>query len=176
MALWMSCWTGVLGYSRTWRKISGAHIASNIVCLSFPFFLAEILKVLTHAFLVLEHGSEKHQEIALSHLLTCLLDLATNEQGFKSVTKALKEGGKDALDKFVRRMREPPMGWARLESYISVDYRLADLACSCLQRPSSYHRRPCTFSHWQPTCSKHPTKCTSPHYPIERISNAKLDW
>jgi hypothetical protein len=79
---------------------------------SFPVYLIlkvdPVLRFL--CLLVLEHGLEKHREVALSHLLTCLLDLATSEQGFKSVTKALKEGGKDTLDKFVRRMREAPMG------------------------------------------------------------------
>ncbi|EJD04201.1 ARM repeat-containing protein [Fomitiporia mediterranea MF3/22] len=60
---------------------------------------------------ILEHGSYKHRDLALSLLLAGLLEFATNEQGFKSVTKALKEGGKDTLDKFVNRMREsPPSG------------------------------------------------------------------
>ena len=45
--------------------------------------------------------------MALDHLVTGLLEFATNEQGSKSVTKALKEGGKDALNKIVKRMCEP---------------------------------------------------------------------
>lgn len=45
--------------------------------------------------------------MALDHLLSGLLDYATNEQGVKSVTKALKEGGKETLDKIIKRMCEP---------------------------------------------------------------------
>ena len=55
---------------------------------------------------VLEHGSEKHRRMTLDHLLDGLLEFATNEQGSKSITKALKEGGLDTLDKVVRRMCE----------------------------------------------------------------------
>ena len=44
--------------------------------------------------------------MTLDHLLDGLLEFATNEQGFKSLTKALKEGGLDTLDKVVRRMCE----------------------------------------------------------------------
>ncbi|KAI5121310.1 hypothetical protein M0805_003777 [Coniferiporia weirii] len=71
---------------------------------------------------ILEHGSPKHQNLALSHLLSGLLEFSTNEQGFKSVTKALKEGGKDTLDKFVNRMRESPEGGRRA---IVVDLALS---------------------------------------------------
>lgn len=56
---------------------------------------------------VLEHGSDKHRQLTLDHLIAGLLDYATNEQGYKSITKALKEGGKDTLDKVVKRMCEP---------------------------------------------------------------------
>lgn len=48
--------------------------------------------------------------MALQHLLDGLLEFATNEQGSKSVTKALKEGGKDTLDKVIDRMCEPAKG------------------------------------------------------------------
>ncbi len=44
---------------------------------------------------VLEHSSAKHRQMALDHLVAGLLEFATNEQGSKSVTKALKEGGKE---------------------------------------------------------------------------------
>ncbi|THH05228.1 hypothetical protein EW145_g4950 [Phellinidium pouzarii] len=71
---------------------------------------------------ILEHGSPKHRDLALSLLLSGLLEFSTNEQGFKSVTKALKEGGKDALDKFVNRMRESPAGGRRA---IIVDLALS---------------------------------------------------
>ena len=45
--------------------------------------------------------------MTLDHLLEGLLEFAINEQGAKSVTKALKEGGMETLDKVVRRMCEP---------------------------------------------------------------------
>ena len=48
--------------------------------------------------------------MALDHLLYGLLEFATNEQGAKSVTKALKEGGMETLDQVVRRMCEPAKG------------------------------------------------------------------
>ena len=60
--------------------------------------------------LVLEHGSDKHRQMTLDHLITGLLEYATNEQGSKSVTKALKEGGKDTLDRIIKRMCEPAKG------------------------------------------------------------------
>ncbi|SJL18207.1 uncharacterized protein ARMOST_21785 [Armillaria ostoyae] len=56
---------------------------------------------------ILEHRSDKHRQLTLDHLITDLLEYATNEQGYKSVTKALKEGGQDTLDKVVKRMCEP---------------------------------------------------------------------
>ncbi|KAI0778866.1 ARM repeat-containing protein [Trametes elegans] len=56
---------------------------------------------------ILEHGSQRHRDLALSHLLAGLLEYATNEQGIKSITKALKEGGKDTLDRIIKRMCEP---------------------------------------------------------------------
>lgn len=59
---------------------------------------------------VLEHGSETHKSMTLNHLLDGLLEFATNEQGAKSVTKALKEGGVETLDKVVKRMCEPAKG------------------------------------------------------------------
>jgi len=48
--------------------------------------------------------------MTLDHLLDGLLEFSTNEQGAKSVTKALKEGGVETLDKVVRRMCEPAKG------------------------------------------------------------------
>jgi pumilio RNA-binding family len=60
---------------------------------------------------VLEHGSEKHRLMTIDHLVTGLLEYATHEQGSKSVTKALKEGGKDILDRVVKRMCEPARGY-----------------------------------------------------------------
>ncbi|KAF7784924.1 hypothetical protein Agabi119p4_1089 [Agaricus bisporus var. burnettii] len=62
---------------------------------------------------ILEHGSEQHRRMTLDHLLDGLLEFATNEQGSKSVTKALKEGGKETLDRVVKRMCEPAKGARR---------------------------------------------------------------
>ena len=62
---------------------------------------------------VLEHGSAKHRQMALDHLVAGLLEFATNEQGSKSVTKALKEGGKETLDRFVKRMAESTKGYVQ---------------------------------------------------------------
>ncbi|TEB32457.1 ARM repeat-containing protein [Coprinellus micaceus] len=62
---------------------------------------------------ILEHGSDKHRRMTLDHLLDGLLEFATNEQGAKSVTKALKEGGKETLDRVVMRMCEPAKGARR---------------------------------------------------------------
>ncbi|KAF9478901.1 ARM repeat-containing protein [Pholiota conissans] len=62
---------------------------------------------------ILEHGSEKHRRMTLDHLLDGLLEFTTNEQGAKSVTKALKEGGVETLDLVVRRMCEPAKGARR---------------------------------------------------------------
>ncbi|KAM6498886.1 Armadillo-type fold [Amanita muscaria] len=62
---------------------------------------------------ILEHGSEKHRKLTLDHLLDGLLEFAINEQGSKSITKALKEGGKETLDKVIKRMCEPAKGARR---------------------------------------------------------------
>lgn len=62
---------------------------------------------------ILEHGLAKHKRMALDHLLSGLLEYATNEQGAKSVTKVLKEGGKDTLDQIIKRMCEPAKGARR---------------------------------------------------------------
>lgn len=59
---------------------------------------------------VLEHGSAKHRNMALEHLISGLLEYATNEQGSKSITKALKEGGKETADRVITRMCEPAKG------------------------------------------------------------------
>jgi pumilio RNA-binding family len=63
--------------------------------------------------LVLEHGSPKHRQMCLEHLIADLLDYATNEQGFKSVTKAFKETGPETLARIVKRMCEPAKGGRR---------------------------------------------------------------
>jgi hypothetical protein len=67
----------------------------------------------------LEHGSDKHQRMTLDHLIAGLLEYATNEQGSKSITKALKEGGKETLDRVVKRMCEPAKGFVDLAFYVS---------------------------------------------------------
>ncbi|KAF7354483.1 ARM repeat-containing protein [Mycena venus] len=56
---------------------------------------------------ILEHGSKKHRQMTLEHLLTGLLEFATNQQGIKSVVKAIKEGGKETLQRVVQRLCEP---------------------------------------------------------------------
>jgi hypothetical protein len=55
--------------------------------------------------------------MALDHLIAGLLEFATNEQGSKSITKALKEGGKDTLDRFVKRMAESTKGYGCAYTY-----------------------------------------------------------
>ncbi|KAJ7189796.1 armadillo-type protein, partial [Mycena pura] len=57
----------------------------------------------------IQHILEHHQ-MTLDHLLDGLLEFATNEQGSKSVVKALKEGGKEMLDRIVQCMCEPVKG------------------------------------------------------------------
>lgn len=59
----------------------------------------------------MEHGSDKHRQMTLDHLISGLLEYATNEQGSKSITKAIKEGGKETLDRVVKRMCEPAKGY-----------------------------------------------------------------
>jgi pumilio RNA-binding family len=51
--------------------------------------------------------------MVVDHIINDLLDYATNEQAFKSITKALKEGGQDLTDRFVKRMAEPAKGARR---------------------------------------------------------------
>ncbi|EKM61776.1 uncharacterized protein PHACADRAFT_169213 [Phanerochaete carnosa HHB-10118-sp] len=62
---------------------------------------------------ILEHGSTNHRKMALDHIISGLLEYATNEQGAKSVTKALKEGGKETLNRIISRMCEPAKGGRR---------------------------------------------------------------
>ena len=63
------------------------------------------------ALVVLEHGSEKHRQMTIDLLIVGLLEYANNEQGSKSVMKALREGGRETLDKIVKRMCEPAPGY-----------------------------------------------------------------
>ena len=96
--------TGLLSLERS-QRANGARIASNIVRIS------HIQKGFAYRpFPVLEHGLDKHRNLALEHLISGLLEYATNEQGAKSVTKALKEGGKDTLNRVIKRMCEPAKG------------------------------------------------------------------
>ncbi|KAF8890077.1 armadillo-type protein [Infundibulicybe gibba] len=75
---------------------------------------------------ILEHGSERHRQMTLEHLLNGLLEFATSEQGSKSVTKALKEGGKETLDRVVKRMCEPAKTYeAFCSSCMIVDLALS---------------------------------------------------
>lgn len=89
------------------QRTSGDRIASSIVrCSNLP-----LASKLTSPLLVLEHGSATHRQMALEHLVAGLLDFATNEQGTKSITKALKEGGKETLDRIIARMCEQSKGY-----------------------------------------------------------------
>ena len=59
--------------------------------------------------------------MALEHLVAGLLDFATHEQGTKSITKALKEGGKETLDRIIARMCEQSKGYApSLSAYAAL--------------------------------------------------------
>ncbi|KAK2465824.1 hypothetical protein APHAL10511_001465, partial [Amanita phalloides] len=81
-----------------------------------PAFFSEVAKSQWGSYCIqqiLQHGSEKHRKFTLDHLLDGLLELATNKQGSKSITKALKEGGKETLDRIIKRMCEPAKGSAR---------------------------------------------------------------
>ena len=93
---------------------------------------------------VLEHGSEKHRRMTLDHLLEGLLEFSTNEQGSKSVTKALKEGGKDTLDRVVKRMCEPAKGYVL---YLMIGKE--DL--NAMKCPARYDCRSRPFSYRKPT-------------------------
>jgi hypothetical protein len=62
--------------------------------------------------------------MALEHLLTGLLEFATNDQGSKSVVKALKEVRKETLDRVVQRMCKPAKRYVFLSSSLSFS-RLA---------------------------------------------------
>ena len=101
----MSCSIKGLRYLAKSPKASGVPIASSTVS-CFSIRIVSIWFTLLLYRSVLEHGSEKHRRMTLDHLLDGLLEFATNEQGSKSLTKALKEGGLDTLDKIVRRMCE----------------------------------------------------------------------
>jgi len=50
--------------------------------------------------------------MTFEHLVAGLLDFATHEQGTKSITKALKEGGKETFDRIIARMCEQSKGYA----------------------------------------------------------------
>jgi hypothetical protein len=94
-------------FSRMLRGTSGGRIASSTV--RFPN--SPFPSKLTNPSSVLEHGSATHQQMALEHLVAGLLDFATHEQGTKSITKALKEGGKETLDRIIVRMCEQSKGY-----------------------------------------------------------------
>ena len=62
--------------------------------------------------------------MALDHLVSGLLEYATNEQGAKSVTKALKEGGKETLNRVIKRMCEPAKGYLFVRFSYSLPFFL----------------------------------------------------
>ena len=104
----MSCSIKGLQYLAKSPRASGVPIASSTVSFLSIRIVSIWFTLLYRS--VLEHGSEKHRRMTLDHLLDGLLEFATNEQGSKSLTKALKEGGLDTLDKVVRRMCESAKG------------------------------------------------------------------
>ena len=107
MALWTSFSTEGLTFSRTLQRTNGARTVSSIV----HFFQSPHPGLeFTNPLPVLEHGSAAHRQMALEHLVMGLLDFATHEQGTKSITKALKEGGKETLDRIIARMCEQSKG------------------------------------------------------------------
>lgn len=76
--------------------------------------------------------------MALDHLVTGLLEFATNEQGSKSVTKALKEGGKETLDRFVKRMAESTKGYGGASG--SLQPHVCTYSYNGSQRSQSHYR------------------------------------
>jgi len=110
------------------RKTNGAHIVFNTVGRQHYELRFRLIFIG-----VLEHGSEKHRKMTVDHLLDGLLEFATNEQGAKSVTKALKEGGIETLDKVVRRMCEPAKGYNIPRTH-SFRCFLTDPAFQCSSR------------------------------------------
>ncbi len=98
--------------------------------------------------------------MALDHLVAGLLEFATNEQGSKSVTKALKEGGKETLDKFVKRMAESTKGYGGTATCVHV---LIHQFHS--QRPQSHYRRFSFVGYWEPAnCLCPPERAQTPPY------------
>ncbi|KAI6031156.1 hypothetical protein PISMIDRAFT_443300 [Pisolithus microcarpus 441] len=81
-----------------------------------PAIFAEICKNQWGSYCIqhiLEHGSQKYRQMCLDHLINDLLDFATNEQGFKSVMRALKDAGSETTARIVKRMCEPSKGGRR---------------------------------------------------------------
>lgn len=87
--------------------------------------------------LVLEHGSVAHRALVLDHLLSGLVEYATNEQGNKSVSKAIKEGGKDTLDKIIKRMCEPAKRFVSNDNFFLTFFLIVNIP---LQRSQSDDR------------------------------------
>lgn len=92
---------------------------------------------------VLEHGSPKHRSQTLDHLINGLLEYAVSEQGSKSIIKALKEGGKDVLNRIIKKMCEPAKG--------SVSFLNPVLDANLIKCSSRDDCRPCPFRNRQST-------------------------
>ncbi|KAJ7715672.1 hypothetical protein B0H16DRAFT_1741728 [Mycena metata] len=116
-------------YSSSLRRASGAPTASSTVRSSISSAKTPIPIIIDT---VIEYGSEKYRQMALEHPLTGLLEFAMNEQGSKTVVKALKEGGKETLDRVVQYMCEPANGARRA---IIVDLAASALTGSQLIAP-----------------------------------------
>lgn len=101
------------------QRTSGVRTAFNIV--SASTIATFVISYSCFFDPVLEHGSSKHRQMCLDHIMSDLLDYATNEQGYKSVTKALKETGPETLDRIVKRMCEPAKGYEHCD-YLPLRY------------------------------------------------------
>jgi hypothetical protein len=121
-----------------WPKANGVLIAFSTVSGVRDHF-RQLNEHVT--FSVLEHGSEKHRKLTLDHLLDGLLEFATNEQGSKSITKALKEGGKETLDRIIKRMCEPAKGY--------VSYSVTSIVLTFEKGSAGYDSGPCVICDWQ---------------------------
>jgi hypothetical protein len=106
---------------------------------SYVFHFLPILSPISFNFWlsVLEHGSTEHREMAIQHLLSGLLEYAINEQGSKSISKALKEGGKDTLNRIIKRMCEPAKRFVSVLITLRLLVFRVNLVSPALAGPSS---------------------------------------
>ncbi|KAI6154223.1 ARM repeat-containing protein [Pisolithus tinctorius] len=89
---------------------------------------------------ILEHGSQKHRQMCLDHLINDLLDFATNEQGFKSVTRAFKEADSETTARMVKRMCEPAKGGRAMIVDLALSVTGSQLIASILPQADNDQR------------------------------------